>query len=110
VSRPPRTLVELCVARGGPLKGARVGAFIASWALASHAQGGPIGLDEYADYWAEPMSTAYRHQARFREMFPGQSTPQLLADELIRAYEADLLKRGVGGLLQRPAPSLALAA
>lgn len=108
--RPPRTLLEVCVARGGVLKGGRVASFIACWAIASKSVGHEITLDEYRDWWAESERTAFRYQANFRAMFPGLSNPQPLADVLIAAYAEKMAERGVKGLLMQPAPALALAA
>ncbi len=91
------------------MKGARVGSFIACWAIASHAIGHEITLEEYRDWWAEPERTAFRHQANFRAMFPGIANPQPLADVLIAAYDERMAQQGVKGLLSQPAPALALA-
>jgi hypothetical protein len=104
------SLIEVCVARGGPLRGGRVGAFIAAWAIVSHSKGHAITLDEYRDWWCEPERTAYRHQANFRALFPHLHTPQPLADALIRAYRDELVRDGVKGVLGKPAPPVALPA
>jgi hypothetical protein len=82
--RPARTVMEVCVARAGVMKGARVQAFISCWVIASQRLGRPITLADYADYWKENERTAYREQARFREVFPGMETPQPIADSVIR--------------------------
>jgi hypothetical protein len=108
--RPPRTLLELCVAKGGTLKGARVAAFISCWAIASNAKGGPITLDDYAEWWCENERTAFRHQANFRALFPHLETPQLIVDELLRHAADRLAEQGMKSLMGQPAPSLALAA
>jgi hypothetical protein len=89
------------------MKGARVQAFIAQWTIASQSIGGPITLAEYADWWREPRSTAFRHQAQFRELFPELETPQPIADAAI-ARADEWTSRGVSGLGQLPA-SLAAA-
>jgi hypothetical protein len=107
---PVRSLIEVCVGRGGPMKGARVGSFIAAWAIASHAMGHAITLDEYRDWWCESERTAFRHQANFRELFPHLHTPQPMADALIRAYDDDVVRYGVKGVLEKPAPPVAYAA
>lgn len=104
--RPPRTLLEICVTRGGSLKGGRVGAFIAQWAMASRSMGHSITLDEYADWWCESRSASFRHQRLFRELFPHLDTPQPLADALIRAYDDELFRRGVKGLLLEASPDV----
>jgi hypothetical protein len=99
--RRPVTIAETCIARGGVMKGARVQAFITSWTIASQAMGKPITLDEYAEWWREPRSTAYRHQARFREVFPELQTPQPIANAaILRASEWQA--RGVPGIGRLP--------
>lgn len=99
--RPARTVMELCVARKGVLKGSRVCAFIAQWIIASQALGREITLEEYAEWWKESERTAYRHQAEFRECFPGLPNPQTIANHGIAKSEA--LSRGVSGVGSLPA-------
>src|SRR4051794_30310703 len=104
--RPPRTVMEWCLANGGVIKGARVQAFIAQWTIASQHIGRPITLAEYAEWWREPRSTAFRHQAQFRELFPHLDTPQSIADAAI-ARSDEWASRGVTGLGQLPASLVA---
>lgn len=94
--------MELCLARGGVMKGSRVCAFIAQWAIASQAVGHAITLQEYAEWWRESRATAYREQQRFRELFPGLDTPQVIADAAI-ARRDEWLNEGIGGLGKLPA-------
>lgn len=99
--------MELCIARGGVLKGARVMAFIAQWTMASQSVGHPITLDEYAEWWRETRTTAYRHQREFRELFPGMKTPQPIANAAIaRAHE--WRDEGVKGFGHLPADVVAV--
>jgi hypothetical protein len=100
--RPARTVVELCIARGGVMKGARVQAFIAQWTMASQALGKPITLEEYREWWRVSHGSAYREQARFRELFPELATPQPIADVAIARAE-EWVSRGVAGFGQLPA-------
>ena len=89
------TLQQLAAKRVGQTSGARVVAFTVQWAIAEEALGHPLTLDEYADWWHASRSTVFREQARFREAFPGEVTPQRLVD-LLRAEEgATWFKRGV---------------
>jgi hypothetical protein len=95
------TIADVCIARGGLMKGARVQGFIAAWTIASQSMGKPISLDEYAEWWREPRSTAFRHQARFREIFPELQTPQPIANAaILRASEWQ--DRGVPGIGRLP--------
>jgi hypothetical protein len=89
------TLQQLAAKRVGKTSGARVVAFIVQWAIAEEAVGHPLTLEAYADWWHASRSTVFREQARFREAFPGEATPQRLVD-LLRAEEgATWFKRGV---------------
>ncbi len=98
--------MEICAARKGVLKGARVCTFIACWCIASQALGRAITLEEYAEWWKESERTVYRHQAEFREVFPHLSTPQAIADHAMARSEA--MSRGVKGVGALPA-SIVLA-
>lgn len=100
--RPARTVLEVCVARCGPLKGGRVAAFIAQWTMASQALGRPITIEDYAEWWLESERTVYRQQARFRAAFPHMQTPQPIANAAI-ARRAEWLDRGVPGIGDLPA-------
>ncbi len=97
--RTPRrtTLQQLAAARVGQVKGAKVVAFVVMWAIAEEALGHPPTLEEYAEWWRESRSTVFREQARFREAFPGETTPQSLVDVLQEHEGATWFKRGVTG-------------
>jgi hypothetical protein len=92
--------MELCVAKLGIVKGARVCSFIASWCIASNALGRAITIEEYAEWWREDLRTSYRHQARFREVFPQLANPQRIADDAMARQQA--LSRGVNGIGSLP--------
>jgi hypothetical protein len=93
-SKPP-TLQQLAARNVGQIKGARVVAFVVMWAIAEDALGHSPTLEEYAEWWHESRSTVFREQARFREAFPGETTPQRLVD-VLRAEEGRAwFKRGV---------------
>jgi hypothetical protein len=89
------TLQELAAKRVGRTSGARVVAFIVQWAVAAEALGHALTLEEYADWWHASRSTVFREQARFREAFPGEATPQRLVDVLRNEEGATWFKRGV---------------
>jgi hypothetical protein len=80
--RLPRTLQELAATRVGLIRSMKVVTFIVSWGIACEAIGQPLTLEEYADWWKESRSTAFREQAVFREAFPGETTPQRIVDLL----------------------------
>jgi hypothetical protein len=89
------TLQQLASARVGQTKGAKVVAFIVMWAIAEDALGHPPTLDEYAEWWRESRSTAFRLQARFREAFPSETTPQRLVDLLRQEEGSTWFRAGV---------------
>jgi hypothetical protein len=91
------TLQQLAAARVGQVKGAKVVAFIVMWAIAEEALGHPPTLDEYSEWWHESRSTAFREQARFRDAFPAEATPQGLVDSLKEQEGPTWFKRGVSG-------------
>lgn len=100
--RAPRTVMEVCAARGGVWKGSKVASFICQWTMASQSMGKAITLTEYAEWWCQSEATAYRHQAEFRALFPGMTTPQPIADEAIARGE-EWLSRGLAGFGRLPA-------
>jgi hypothetical protein len=91
------TLQHLAAKRVGLIAGARVVAFIVQWGIAEEALGHSLTLEEYADWWHASRSTVYREQARFREAFPSETTPQRLVDLLKKEEGATWFKRGVSG-------------
>jgi hypothetical protein len=95
-------MLELCYLRGGVMKGARVQSFICQWTMASSSLGHPITLEEYREWWNMSHGTAYREQARFRELFPEFATPQPIADAAI-ARGTEWLDKGVAGFGKLPA-------
>jgi hypothetical protein len=93
--KKPPTLQQLAARHVGKVKGARVVAFIVMWAIAEDALDHPPTLEEYAEWWHESRSTVFREQARFREAFPGETTPQRLVDVLKAEEGRAWFKRGV---------------
>lgn len=71
-------LLVVAARRVGLRKAFKVLTFMAAWDRAQRAIGHEIGIEAYADWWREPNGTAYRHQALFREAFPGEKTPARL--------------------------------
>lgn len=70
--------------------------FMAAWDRARRAlRRETLTLDEYCDWWKVNRRTAFREQARFREAFPGEVTP----DRLLDLADAQWTERsGVQGL------------
>lgn len=103
--RRDATIMQVCYAKHGILKGARTCAFIAQWTMASQGLGRQITREEYAEWWKESERTVYRELARFREAFPALNNPQPIADQAIARSEA--LSRGVDGVGSLPASLVA---
>jgi hypothetical protein len=61
---------------------ASVAAFLREWDHLRDELGRPPSIDEYAARWGIARPTAYRIQATFRELFPGETTPDRLLDVL----------------------------
>lgn len=91
------TLQQLAAANVGQIAGAKVVAFIVQWGIACEALGHSLTLEDYADWWHASRSTVFREQARFREAFPGETTPQRLVDLLKQEEGETWFKRGVSG-------------
>lgn len=89
------TLQQLASKNVGQVAGAKVVAFVVQWAMTEEALGHPPTLEEFADWWYASRSTVFREQARFREAFPGEATPQRLVDVLKAEEGATWFKRGV---------------
>lgn len=70
--------------------------FMAAWDTARRAlRRESLTLEEYGHWWKVSHSTMYREQARFREAFPGEMTP----DRLLDLAEGQWVERqGVQGL------------
>jgi hypothetical protein len=81
------TVLELCIARAGFVKGARLAEYVAMWGLASNDVGHDIGVDELVAWWGKGISrrNAFYRLRDFRQAFPEFDTPQPLADALADA-------------------------
>ena len=74
-------LLTIAARSVGLRKAFRVLTFMAAWDQARRAmRRETLTLAEYAEWWRESPATSYRHQALFREAFPGESTPDRLLD------------------------------
>ena len=97
-AREMNTLLEVClVAAGGDLravpKASRVSGFILEWALATRTFGHDPGIEELGKWWKgseKRQRTASRRLAEFRELFPGESTPERFAALLLEKENREL--------------------
>jgi hypothetical protein len=79
------SLAELCVKRTGKhLAGARLAVFIVSWGRCRADLGRTPTVEEYAEWWKQPVTTAYREQQEFREAFAPLQTPDPVLDHMAR--------------------------
>lgn len=77
------TILEIAYAKtGSMLKAARVVAFVIAWGQVRREADEPLTIEAYAAYWKEDRSTAYRHQALFRQVFDRCDTPDPVLDAL----------------------------
>lgn len=73
----------VAIKRAGFIRGQQGLTFAAAWWIATYAlDRPPVTVDEYAAWWRESRSQAFREQAAFRECFPEFSTPTELLDAL----------------------------
>lgn len=89
-------LLTVAARQGGMRRAFQVLTFMASWDQARKAmRRETLTLDEYADWWKESRTTAYRHQLWFREAFPGETTPDRLLDQAAAQWDE---RSGIAGL------------
>lgn len=81
--KPPRTLLDYLVAKGGIRKGMRVATFVAQWTIAQRQLEHEPSLEEAAAWWKENERSWYRRLAEFRELLPGHETPAPIAAAII---------------------------
>jgi hypothetical protein len=95
VPKPP-TLLQIAAARVGVIRAYRVVAFMVEWSMARRALGQEtLTVEEFAEWWRIHVRTAYREQARFREAFPDETTPDRLVDHALTVWDE---RTGIDGL------------
>ena len=78
--------------RVGMRRAVQVLTFLAAWDRAREALGAAeLTLVEYREWWRVPERSAYRDQARFREAFPDELTPDRLLDRVAASGRRDEL-------------------
>lgn len=96
--RPPRTVLEYAVAKGGIRKGLRVGTCIAQWTIAQSQLGHEPTIREVAAWWREPERTWYRRLDEFRAIFDAE-TPAAIATRALAEREERLDRKDVGRVI-----------
>jgi hypothetical protein len=92
------TLLNVCVAKVGFRKGARVFAFVMAWELARQAHGGrDIVVREYCEHSGVSRAQAFRNIADFRQVFDAQvgTSP----NEVLRLIEDAKRRESTGQLV-----------
>ncbi len=75
-----RTVGQVAMQRVGFLKARSALLFAACWCIMARSIGRPpASIDEYAEWWAQSRSQAFREQAIFRKCFPEYTSPVELA-------------------------------
>jgi len=94
-TRPARTLLEVCIARGGYLRGARVAEFVIEWTIAADDLGHQPSANEFAHWWRDRSErTTWRRLAQFKQVFPEFENPAPIAEQLLaegRRRRSDLM-------------------
>jgi hypothetical protein len=73
-------LLRIAASHVGLRRGLRALGFMVAWDMCREALGHEPDVQEYAAWWKEATSTAYRDMALFKEAFPGEDTPSRLLD------------------------------
>lgn len=72
------TLLQDLLRRVGFKEAMRVGTFMAAWDACEQELGREPTVREYAAWWREPESTAFKHLSEFRRALPSERTPTRL--------------------------------
>lgn len=89
------TLFDAARERVGIRGAANALAFMVQWGMVRDALDREPSMDEYREFWKLGRSTAFRHQAHFREAFPAETSPSRLLDLASAQWDA---RKGVAGL------------
>jgi hypothetical protein len=76
--RKRSTWIQLAVHNAGIRKAMKALLWAYCWELVRADLGYDPSAEEVADWWNEPVRTAYREQAAFREAFPDMESPALM--------------------------------
>jgi hypothetical protein len=104
VPEEPRPLFEIVRQRVGFRQAVQVFVFMIAWDQARRAmRRETLTLAEYADWWKVSRPTSFREQARFREAFPSETTPDRLLDVVAAAWDERTGVQGLGATRIGPA-------
>ncbi len=94
-TKPARTLLEVCIARGGYLRGARVAEFVIEWTIAADQLGHQPSVREFSHWWKDKSErTTWRRLDDFKTVFPEFDNPAPIAAQLLKqraTKRADLM-------------------
>jgi hypothetical protein len=75
---PGRPLIAVAISRAGLRDGSKCMGFAACWMIAARKHGPSMTCDQYADFWLQSRSQAFREQGLWREVFPEFPTPSAM--------------------------------
>lgn len=85
--RATRSLLEVCIARGGLLRGALVAEFVIEWTIAAADLGHQPSVNEFAHWWRDRSErTTWRRLAAFKQVFPEFDNPAPIAEQLLAEH------------------------
>lgn len=103
-ARPPRTMFELMIARGGIVRGSRVSTFIIAVAFViatdeakSGVRGGRRTMEQYAEAIGYSEAAVYRQLRLYRELVPEYPDVVDLIEEL-RSLQEQQRERSIEGV------------
>lgn len=71
------TLMAMAIRNVGMRKAFKAMLYLAQWGIAYEAEG-PMTPEQLSEWWKESRATSFGNQAKFREAFPGEQTPERL--------------------------------
>jgi hypothetical protein len=89
------TLIEVCVAKVGMKKGARVASFVQQWYMAEQSAGRELSVKEFSQQTGMTLATTYRRLGDFREVFREGVTPSDVVAHIARTMDAQRIPRRV---------------
>lgn len=79
-----RPLAVVVVEKVGWRQGLRAATYLAAWGLASDALGHGVTPQEYATYWNQSLSLAYKEREAFSTVWPELDSPGVLWNQIKR--------------------------
>jgi hypothetical protein len=97
VASRKRLLVDECIARVGPRRGAFLALYVVQWSVVARAIGHFPSLSEYAAWTGDPLRTVEERSSKIRRAFTEDEFRSLVA-QLVAVEVVDTSRRAVRGL------------